>query len=400
MMRRLLSIFLALLIIITLTNSIAYGDIGIRENLRSYILADFESGKILEEYNIDEVIETASISKLMSYLVIMDQVSIGNISLDDIVIIDKDTAKINGSSFKLKAGEEFTVKELLDASIVVSANDATYALSKHVAKTEENFVKLMNEKAVELGLVNSKFYNSTGLPVTGKDVQNKMTTREIFQLSKCIIDKYPNILETTKIKAIGLASRDYFQRNTNPLLNKIEEVDGLKTGFTNKAGYCHVSTFNIKSRYRKTTDLRLISIVMGAKDMEERNEMSQILVQYGLDNYSNRIFLDKELPLDTLYFSKGDITAVNAFPEKNFSKLTKSDENIKVNIDIDEKLKLPLHRNTNIGKVVIEKDGEAIFETNILIKEDVNKAPWYVLIGRFLDDLFTKVGDVFKEYWN
>lgn len=400
MMRRLLSIFLALLIIITLTNSIAYGDIGIRENLRSYILADFESGKILEEYNIDEVIETASISKLMSYLVIMDQVSIGNISLDDIVIIDKDTAKINGSSFKLKAGEEFTVKELLDASIVVSANDATYALSKHVAKTEENFVKLMNEKAVELGLVNSKFYNSTGLPVTGKDVQNKMTTREIFQLSKYIIDKYPNILETTKIKAIGLASRDYFQRNTNPLLNKIEEVDGLKTGFTNKAGYCHVSTFNIKSRYRKTTDLRLISIVMGAKDMEERNEMSQILVQYGLDNYSNRIFLDKELPLDTLYFSKGDITAVNAFPEKNFSKLTKSDENIKVNIDIDEKLKLPLHRNTNIGKVVIEKDGEAIFETNILIKEDVNKAPWYVLIGRFLDDLFTKVGDVFKEYWN
>ncbi len=399
-MRRLLSIFLALLIIITLTNSIAYGDIGIRENLRSYILADFESGKILEEYNIDEVIETASISKLMSYLVIMDQVSIGNISLDDIVIIDKDTAKINGSSFKLKAGEEFTVKELLDASIVVSANDATYALSKHVAKTEENFVKLMNEKAVELGLVNSKFYNSTGLPVTGKDVQNKMTTREIFQLSKYIIDKYPNILETTKIKAIGLASRDYFQRNTNPLLNKIEEVDGLKTGFTNKAGYCHVSTFNIKSRYRKTTDLRLISIVMGAKDMEERNEMSQILVQYGLDNYSNRIFLDKELPLDTLYFSKGDITAVNAFPEKNFSKLTKSDENIKVNIDIDEKLKLPLHRNTNIGKVVIEKDGEAIFETNILIKEDVNKAPWYVLIGRFLDDLFTKVGDVFKEYWN
>ncbi|MDR7857359.1 D-alanyl-D-alanine carboxypeptidase family protein [Tissierella sp.] len=395
-MKRLLSIFLALMMIIT--SSAAYGDIGMEENLRSYILADFQSGEVLEEYNIDEIVETASISKLMSYLVIMDEVTKGNVSIDDKIIIDKDTTKINGSSLKLKLGEEFTVKELLEASIVVSANDATYALSKHIAKTEENFVKLMNEKAKELGLVNSMFYNSTGLPVVGKDVQNKMTTREIFLLSKYIIDKYPNILETTKIKAIGIASRDYFQRNTNPLLIKIEEVDGLKTGFTNKAGYCHVSTFNIKGRATKTTDLRLISIVMGAEDIEERNEMSQFLVQYGIDNYSNKIFLDEELAVETLYFSKGDITEVNAFPEKHFSKLTKSDENIKLHVDIDEDLKLPLHRNSNIGKAVIEKDGEVIFETNILIKEDVNKAKWYVLLGRFFQELGNKISELLDKY--
>lgn len=398
-MRRILAI---VLIFIISTNTVVYGDININieKDIRSYILADFETGQILEAKNIYEVVEIASISKLMSYLVIMDEISMGNICLDDNIIIDKDTTRIKGSSFKLKVGEEFTVKELIDAGMVVSANDAIYALSKHVAKTEEGFVILMNEKAKELGLANSVFYNSTGLPMPKKDVQNKMTTKEIFELAKYIIKKYPGVLETSRQRSIEVVSRDFFRRNTNPLLMKIKEVDGLKTGFTNKAGYCYVSTFNIQGKPNDSKDLRLISIVMGAKDIEERNEMSKVLVEYGLSNYSHKIFLDREVPLNTLSFPKGDITQVDTIPDKEFSRLIKMDENVTLNICMDEDIKLPIKKDTIVGKVTIEDNGQAIFETNILIKDNVNKAKWYVIVERFFEALFDGIKSIWNEYWS
>ena len=381
-MKRILSILLIGIIIISGFG--AYGEIGIENSLRSYILADFETGEILEEYNIDEVVEIASISKLMSYLVVMDQISKGNGSLEDRIIIDEDTTRIKGSTFNLKPGEVFTVRELLDASMVVSANDATYALAKYIAGTEENFVTLMNVKSLELGLRNAVFYNSTGMPIGEKGLQNIMTTKEIFQLSKYIIENYPEILQVSKKQAIEVVSRDFFQNNTNPLLREISEVDGLKTGFTNKAGYCYVSTFNMEGKADNTEDLRLISIVMGAKGLKERNDMARILVQYGLDNYSNKIFFDREKVLDVLYLPKANISEVEIFPENGFTKLIKNDEDIAVNISLDENINLPIKKNEKIGAAKIGKDGQVIFETNILIKEDVKKAKWYVLIWRYL----------------
>lgn len=387
-MQKKVAIFLILIMLST--NTIVHGELGIEEGLRSYILADFETGQILEECNIDEVVEMASISKLMSYLVIMDEVSKGNISLEDIIKIDKDTTKIKGSSFELKAGEEFTVEELLEAAIIVSGNDATYALAKHVAGTEEKFVKMMNNKAKEIGLKTAIFYNSTGLPIGKNSIQNKMSTREIFELSRYIISKYPQILDITTIKSIEVPSREFFQRNTNPFLMEIKGVDGLKTGFTNKAGYCYVSTFNIEARKSMTKDLRLIGIVMGAKSLEERNDMARVLVEYGLNNYSNKIFIDKKSPLETLNFPKGTLTQVNVYSEKEFSKLVKNDDNIQVKLSIDE-IELPVKKNTKVGTATVEENGRVIFKTNILIKEDVDRAKWYVVIGRSFERLFNRI---------
>lgn len=377
-----------------LTNSTAYGELGIEKELRSYILADYETGEILEEYNIDEVVEMASISKLMSYVVIMDEMTKKNISLEDIIIIDKDTTKIKGSTFKLKVSEEFTVKELLEASLVVSGNDATYALAKHVAGSEDKFVNLMNKKAKEMGLKNAVFYNSTGLPIGDKGIQNKMTTREIFYLTQYIISNYPQILDITTIRFIDMPSREFFQRNTNPFLMEIEEVDGLKTGFTNKAGYCYVSTFNIGGKENTTKDLRLIGIVMGGKTLEERNDMAKILIEHGLNNYSNKIFLDKDLPLNTLEFPKGTITEVNTYPKENFTKLVNNEENVQVNINIDE-IDLPLKKHEVIGKVTVEKDNNILFQTEIIVKEDVKRAKWYVVIARSFANMLKQWGQFF-----
>ncbi len=390
------------MILIIINSSISYGEdivgngvLNIKQNLRSYILADFETGEILEGYNVDEVIEMASISKLMSYLVIMDEVSKRNISLNDIVIIDNDTTRIKGSSFNLEVGEKFTLKELIEASIVVSGNDATYALAKYIAGTEEDFVKMMNQKAKELGFENARFYNSTGLPIKDRDIQNKMSTREIYRLTQHIIKNYPEILDISRIRSIEVISRDYFQRNTNPLLNEIEGIDGLKTGFTNKAGYCYVSTLNIKGKDSETKDLRLIAIVMGVKSLEKRNILSKILVEYGINNYSNKIFLNEELPLKTLKIPNSDIEEVGAFAEKGFSKLIKNDEDIEVNLDIDGDINLPIAKDTKIGKAIVTKEGEVIFESDILIKEDVNKAKWYMLVGRFFHKIFNMIGGFF-----
>ncbi|HEY8363296.1 MAG TPA: D-alanyl-D-alanine carboxypeptidase family protein [Tissierellaceae bacterium] len=399
MRRKYFILFLALVIIINpvlaygednLENGKTYSLSDLSDGLRSYLLADYETGEILEEYNIDEAVEIASISKLMSFLIIMEKVEEGIISLDDVVKIDKDTTKIKGSSFKLKEGEEFTVKELLDAAIVISGNDATYALAKYVAGTEEEFVKLMNEKAKELGFNNAVFYNSTGLPVNGSDVQNKMTTREIFKLSQYIIEHYPIILDICKIKAIEVKERDFFQINTNPLLYEIKEVDGLKTGFTNKAGYCYVSTFKIDGIEGQTKDLRLIAIVMGAKDLLERNQMAKVLVEYGINNFSKKVILDKNVPLETLYFPKGDITETYVYPEEEFSKLIRKGTDITIDLDLDD-IALPLKANTKVGKAYVKEDGKTIFETSILVKEDVNKAKWYVLVWRFIKTLFERL---------
>ena len=378
------------IVIIILTSSMVHGQIGIESELRSYILADFETGEVLEEYNIDEVVEIASISKLMTYLVIMDEITRGNASLNDIIIVDKDIVRIGGSSLNLEVGEIFTVEELLDAAMVVSANDATYALAKFIGGTEENFAKMMNEKSLELGLVNAKFYNSSGLPLGG-GVQNIMTTRELFQLTQYIIKTHPGILETSQKFAIEVSSRDYFQRNTNPLLMEIKEVDGLKTGFTNKAGYCNVSTFNMVGEENKTKDLRLISIVMGTKGFKERKELSKVLVEYGMENYSNKIILNESIPIERIEIPRGNIVELDVFPREGFSKLVKNNDEINIKTNIYENIILPIKKDEKIGTIIVERNGLEIFETDIISKEDVKKANWYTLFIRFISNLIDKI---------
>lgn len=371
-----------LILAIILLNASVYADIGIEDDLRSYILADTKTGEILESHNIDEVVEIASISKIMTYTVVMDNVTNGNISLDDIVTIDADTASINGSTFRLQEGESFTVRELLEASMVVSGNDATYALAKYVAVTEENFAKLMNEKAKELGLENAIFYNSTGLPIYPEDVQNMMTTNELFQLSNYIINNYPDVIEISKLQAISRSDRDFFQWNSNPLIPKIKEVDGLKTGFTNKAGYCHVSTFIQEGKKGETEDLRLIGIVMGAKELVGRNRMSEILVRYGLNNYSEKIFLDPDVSIDKLYFEMGEEQEIDFYPATKYSELVKENQDIELIIDLKDNIRLPLEKDQIIGTTRIIDEGKNVYETNILVKEKLEQADFPTRLTR------------------
>lgn len=390
-MRRKINLFIIAIILI-FTNTIVHSEVCMEEDLRSYILADFETGQILESYNINEVIEIASISKLMTYLLIMDNVSSGDISLEDEIIIDKDTAKIGGSSLKLKEGEVFTVEDLLKGAIIVSGNDAAYALSKHLAGTEVEFTKLMNEKAEEIGLTRANFYNSTGLPIYPANLQNMMTIQDIFKLSQHIIKKYPQILETSSLRAMKMVDRDFYGRNTNPLLMKVREVDGLKTGFTNAAGWSYTSTFKIGKIENKSKDLRLISIIMGCEDMATRDEIARELVESAIDNYSHKILLDKKVSLDVLELPEGDITELKIFPKVDYSQIVKETSDIKISLDIYEDIEFPILKDQKVGSVKIIENGQEVFQTDAIVKTQVNKAKWHIIFFRKLKDLLGQRG--------
>ena len=298
--------------------------------------------------------------------------------MEDMVYIDKDTTRIKGSSLNLEEGEFFLLEELLESVIVVSANDATYALSKHVGGTEEIFVEMMNKKAEQIGLKNSVFVNSTGLPQGEK--QNIMSPIDIFTLSRYIINKYPEVVKISTIPYIEIASRNYRKKNTNPLLNEIEGIDGLKTGFTNKAGYCLVSTIGVNGTDIECEDFRLVSIVMGTESEAKRKELGKKLVEYGLDNYSKKILLDEDSPVDTIHLAKSRNKDIEVYPMRSFSTIVNNEDSIDIDTIIDEDLKFPLRQLDKIGKVLISKNDEVLEEIDLVVHADVKKQGIFMVI--------------------
>jgi len=368
--------------------SAVFADVGIEDEVSAYLIGDYETGEILEEYNIHRPMEVASISKLMSYLIIMDHINMGDVSLEDSIYIDKDIAEIEGSSLELEVGELFTLEELLKAAMVVSANDATYALAKYIAGTEESFVMMMNAKAKELGLSHSIYFNSTGLPYG--ELQNKMTTEDIFLLSKHILDRYPETLSITAIPFIEVPSRNYSKENTNPLLGKIEGVDGLKTGFTDRAGHCLVSTLMVGSS-SKDGGFRLIGIVMGTESEEKREELSSRLMHYGINNYYKRVFANREKPVDKIGIPQSKEGVIEVYPIKDYSKVVRYDDKIEVDMLIDKNIQLPLREGDGIGRLVVSINGEVLEEIDLIVHKDIDKEGFFLWIIRNIGKLLFKL---------
>ncbi|TJX13603.1 D-alanyl-D-alanine carboxypeptidase [Tissierella creatinini] len=376
-------------------NSTSFASIGYENKSKAYLLADFDTGEILASYNVDEQLEIASISKLLSYYVAMDAVKEGRVSLSDKVVIGEDAVQLTGSSYKLKVGELITLDKLMKASIIISGNDATYAMAKHIAGTETKFVDLMKAKAKELNLSNVDLYNSSGLPLTNNGIQNKMTTRDVYKIARGLLKTHPEVLEISRIPFISEPSRKFFEMNTNPLLKVVEEVSGLKTGSTLKAGYCFVSSVNIKGQPRRTEDLRLIGIVMGSRNYEDRLQVSKALVDYGRENYSNKIILHNELPIEKLEFSNGNPKSIDLYPVKGFTKLVSKDSDVKVNIDLVEAT-LPLKNNTNLGKVRVYENGVEVFSTSLINKRGVEEADLVTKVLQFYGTLYKNAEAIYK----
>lgn len=361
----------------------------------AYVLADFESGKILYEHNIDEVVALASTSKILTIYVVMDQIKAGHISMDDTVTIDKEVASLGGSTYDLKEGEQVPVSKLIVASMVVSGNDATRALAKHVAGTEDNFTQMMTAKLEDLGIEQYQIINASGFPDYMQNKQNMMSTRDLLKLTRYFLKDYPEVLSMTSIQKIVEEDRNYEEDNTNPILGDVPGVDGLKTGYTGMAGRCMVATGKKTGVFDNTEDIRFIGITMGSASDAQRYVAIKRIMEDGLKNYEKRIIVDLEEPVETVEGIGTDPEEIKVYAKETASIAIKKDQPIDRHIEIDQ-IRPPRQAGETVGRAVYSLDGQEILNTDLIIKEDINDPSFLGQIARIYNNGFRRLANIFN----
>lgn len=367
-MKKILIVFLAFSFLIPIVN--AEGD-SLNLSSESAILMDAESGKILYEKNIDEKLPMASMTKIMSMLLIMEQIDNGSLSYDDKVLISENASGMGGSQVFLQAGEEYTVNDLLKCIAVSSANDAVVAMAEKISGSVDAFVSLMNEKAQELGLKNTHFANPHGL-----DNENHYSTAYDMAVMARELLKHEDILKYTSIYEDYLTKPDgssIWLVNTNRLVRFYDGVDGLKTGYTTEAGYCLTAT-------AKRQDLRLISVVMKSPSAEERSSDTSTLLSYGFNSFKSNVIYSKEDSLGKIAVEKGKVKEVDVYLKEDATEIlsvTEKPTNYTFNIKVD-KITAPVKSGTIIGTAeIIDNEGNIIDEVEVIVKEDIKKAGFF-----------------------
>lgn len=332
--------------------------------ISSAVLADYETGDIMYSHNLDNRIEVASITKIMNYLVAMDEVSEGNANLDDTVVISRKAAERGGSSFKLKVGQTYKLGELIESSMIASANDSCIAIAEHISGDEKTFIEKMNNKAKELKLEKSNFVSVNGFPEEG--AHNTMSSRDILKLTIHTINKYPHILDITSKQILIDEERGFEFINTNPLLGIVKGIKGLKTGYADAAGYCLVSIKNDE-------DSKLIGIVMGAGNQTIRKKESIKLLEGDIaKKYKNKKILSSDVVIDSVVIPGSANGKVKLFVEDDMYGMINGEENISKATNIYSYLEFPVKPGQPVGEVVV-KYNDNVKKINLIAKEEVLK---------------------------
>ena len=344
-------------------------------NSKSGLLMEVNSGQILFEKNMDERLAVASMTKMVGLIIIMEKLENGELSLDDVVTASKNASGMGGSQIYLSLGEEMTVRDLIKGITMASANDATVAMAEKIAGSEEKFVELMNLKVKELGLKNTNFVNSTGL-----DEDNHFSSSYDMAIIAKELLKYEKILEFTSVYEDYLrvnTSNKFWLVNTNKLVRLYEGADGLKTGFTDLAGYCMAVT-------AKRDGMRLLAIVLGEESGKVRNSEVSELLDYGFDNYKTMVLKDKNDIVDTIVVEKGTKREINVKEDASILMRQSDSENgYDTEISLND-ISLPLKRYDVIGKFYIKKDDEIINAIDLIVKDDVYSKKIYELFFELL----------------
>lgn len=366
MNRRLVSFFSAMFIL----SNIAYAEPNFdKKDITAALLADYETGDILYSYNIDNRIEIASITKIMTYLVAMDEVTKGNAKLTDKVTISEYAASRGGSTFKLKPGEVHTLGSLIESAMIVSANDSCIAIAEHISGSEKAFIKLMNQKAAEIGLEKSYYTSVNGYPEDGP--HNQMSTKDILKLSKYTIEHYPQIIDTTKKDKLVDEVKGYEFANTNPLMGLVDGVYGLKTGYTDIAGYCLVSGVKMKPGISASDNV--ISIVMGAGNTKIRSDRSLNLIEIAKSkDYKKEKILDKNVSIDTISVGSIFKSRREVYPIQDVYGILKEGQNIDKQVVIYDYLQSPIKKGDVVGQITL-KYGENEKTIDLTINKDIRK---------------------------
>ena len=340
---------------------------------RSSILIDQNTNRVMFEKDPDAKRPLASLSKMMTFLIALEAIENKEVNKNDIITIDKDMAKVKGSTYHLKVGEKVPLYELMKGLMIVSGNDASIAIAKHISKDVNTFVKRMNEKAKELGMVNTNFVNPNGLPIY--DLQNPKalpkenisTARDIAKLGKYMFDNYEKeVVAVTDMQTYSYPERGFQKNNTNVLLGIIPAVDGIKTGYTGNAGYCLAFSMVVDKDEKNEIRHRMIGVVLGANHKDKRLSASLSLLKYGKENFSTTKVMEKDQLMGKKYI-KGinDLEVVLKSKDELYATL-KNTENLKSQITLKE-LKYPVKKGDTLGVIkYYTETGQVIGSVDII----------------------------------
>lgn len=350
-------------------------------NLKSQsgIIIEADTGKVLFEKDADTKRPPASMTKIMTMLLIVEELEKGNISLKDEVTISERAASMGGSQIYLEKGSTATVEELLTTIAVGSANDSAVAMAEKIGGTVENFVVLMNKRAKQLGANNTTFKNPHGLDEEGHET----TARDMALIAKEVV-KHDNIIKLSSTYETTITHKNgksLWLVNTNSLIKFYSGLDGLKTGFTDKAGYCLTGTM-------KRNDMRLITVVMHAETKEDRNTDTINMMEYAYSMYNKKTLVSSENYLGNMFIDNAKSRKVKYYLEKDANVIVDKNTrevNYKYDIELDN-IKAPLKKGDKIGTLKLNYNNE-IIDYNLIVKEDVYKSNFFTRMKNYFKDI-------------
>ena len=344
----------------------------------SFVLVDKKTGKVLVANNENEKMPVASICKLMTTLLTLEEIEKGNLSLDDMVIASPYACSVEGSQAFLDAGSKYKISELLKSVIVASANDSAIVLAETIGGNEKSFVNKMNQRAKELGMTNTLYENATGLNTANQHSTAIDTTKILKEISK--FETYTKDCKIWMDSFVHPSGRETELVNTNRLIRYYDYCKGGKTGFTDEAGYCLASN-------AENNGLDLIAVTLKCKDSASRFKESMELFNYGFANFENGKVVDSSQIIENdIKIVSGKTDSIELKPENDFFYIIKKGElgEISTRIELPEKLKASISKGEIVGSIKILNDGAEIGSVNIVANENIEK--------QNLGDIFRKIG--------
>ena len=340
---------------------------------KSAVLMDAATGKVLFEHNADEALPPASVTKVMTLLLVFEAIDSGTLALSDMVTTSETAASMGGTQIFLEVGEQMCVEDLIKSVVISSANDAACALAEHIAGSESAFVAKMNERARELGMNNTNFENTNGLDDTTKN--HVISARDIAIMSRELM-KHEKIFDYTTVWMDTVRGGEFGLSNTNRLLRTYSGCTGLKTGSTSKAKFCISAT-------AKRGDLSLIAVVMGAPTRDERNALAAKLLDFGFANYA--LFSEKEAAMDEIKLTGGVQDTLKIKKEGYSALLEKADiAKIEALCELPESVAAPVKKGDVIGTVTYKCGETVLGKANIVAEEDAEKMGFFTMMWKIL----------------
>ena len=373
-------IFLFCFMFIFLISSISATDIGLAKNSESAILIEASTGKILFEKEKDKKMAPASMTKIMTMLLAMEAIENGKLNLDDDVLISKRAQSMGGTQIYVEAGSNVKVHDLLKGIGIASANDAAVAIAEKIGGTVENFVNMMNERARNLGCKNTTFKNPHGL-----DEDGHLTTAYDMALMARELVKHELAIKisSTFDEYINVSGENHWLVNTNKLIKFYKGIDGLKTGYTDKAGYCLTATMN-------KNNMRLISVVMKSNTKDNRSSDTIGMMEYGYSMYGSETILNKK--------DYSGVINIKGSENRNYKYYLEND--IKIIVDKDRKdikyttevklndVKAPIEKGSKVGELILKYDNNT-YTYDLVIHDEVKKATFLKIFFSNLKDVVT-----------